>query len=124
MTVCGASALDLLHTLGASSDAVSAIAGGPAFTHRPVRIVDTHARLVRVPDLGATDTFDVHCDRADIEDLLEALTSAGVDEVTEAEWHRRRVMAGRPEWGIDMDEGTLAQEANMDALDAISYTKG
>lgn len=124
VTVCGASALDLLHTLGASSDAVSAIGSGPAFTHRAVRIVDTHARLVRVPDLGAGDTFDVHCDRADIEDLREALTSAGVDEVSDAEWHRRRVMAGRPEWGIDMDEGTLAQEANMDALSAISYTKG
>ena len=35
-----------------------------------------------------------------------------------------RVAAGRPMWGIDMDENTLAQEANFDALDGISYTKG
>jgi folate-binding protein YgfZ len=34
------------------------------------------------------------------------------------------VIAGRPEWGVDMDENTLAQEANMDALQAISYKKG
>jgi folate-binding protein YgfZ len=35
-----------------------------------------------------------------------------------------RVEAGRPMWGLDMDESTLAQEANFDALGGISYTKG
>ena len=35
-----------------------------------------------------------------------------------------RVEAGRPEWGIDMDESTIAQEAGLEELGAISYTKG
>ena len=35
-----------------------------------------------------------------------------------------RVEAGRPEWGIDIDESTIPQEANFDELHAISYTKG
>ena len=35
-----------------------------------------------------------------------------------------RIEAGRPEWGIDIDESTIPQEANLDALHAISYTKG
>jgi folate-binding protein YgfZ len=39
-------------------------------------------------------------------------------------WEVARVEAGRPEWGIDMDESTIAQEANLEQLDAISFTKG
>jgi folate-binding protein YgfZ len=35
-----------------------------------------------------------------------------------------RIEAGRPLWGIDMDDSTLPQEANLEALNAISYTKG
>jgi folate-binding protein YgfZ len=34
----------------------------------------------------------------------------------------RRSRAG--EWGIDIDDSTIPQEANFDELDAISYTKG
>jgi folate-binding protein YgfZ len=34
------------------------------------------------------------------------------------------VEAGYPEWGLDVDDGTLPQEANLDELRAISYTKG
>ena len=39
-------------------------------------------------------------------------------------WEVARVEAGRPEWGIDMDENTIAQEANLERLEAISFTKG
>ena len=35
-----------------------------------------------------------------------------------------RVESGRPEWGVDMNDSTIPQEANFDALGAISYTKG
>lgn len=41
-----------------------------------------------------------------------------------AVWEVARVEAGRPEWGIDMDESTIAQEANLEQLGAISFTKG
>lgn len=39
-------------------------------------------------------------------------------------WEVARVEAGRPEWGVDMDDNTIAQEANLEQLDAISFTKG
>jgi len=39
-------------------------------------------------------------------------------------WDIVRIEAGWPEWGIDMNETTIAQEANLDSLGAISYTKG
>jgi folate-binding protein YgfZ len=41
-----------------------------------------------------------------------------------AMWEIARVEAGRPEWGIDMDDATIPQEANLETLGAISYTKG
>jgi folate-binding protein YgfZ len=35
-----------------------------------------------------------------------------------------RIEAGRPEWGVDMDDSLLAQEVDMERLEAISFTKG
>lgn len=35
-----------------------------------------------------------------------------------------RVEAGQPAVGVDMDDGTIPQEANLDTLGAISFTKG
>src|SRR5207247_6404333 len=43
--------------------------------------------------------------------------TSGVSEIA-------RVEAGRPEFGVDIDDTTLAQEANLEELGAISYTKG
>ena len=39
-------------------------------------------------------------------------------------WEIARIENGRPEWGIDIDETTIPQEANLEELHAISYTKG
>ncbi len=124
LTLVGPSALSLLAALGASGVNVDEVANGAAYTHRTVTLAGVTARLVRVPDLGATDAFDLHCDAADVSTLRDALQQAGAEQGAEHEWDRLRVIAGRPEWGVDMDETTLAQEANMDALLAISYQKG
>ncbi len=124
LTLHGTSSLDLLRELGADASAIDAVASGHPFTHRTVSIAEAVVTLVRVPDLGATETFDLLGDVAPVATVHSALVSAGTVTGTDDEWHRLRVLAGRPEWGIDMDEGTLAQEANMDALQAISYKKG
>ena len=124
LTLTGDGALELLCALGAADDAVDAVRTGSAFSHRPVELAGIAARLVRVPDLGSAPTFDLHLDRAARDAAIASLAAAGATVSDDAEWHRRRVIAGRPEWGIDMDESTLAQEANMDALQAISYKKG
>jgi folate-binding protein YgfZ len=124
LTLVGDGALDLLHTVGATDDALRGLRTGAAFTHRPLEVAGLAVRLVRAPDLGDVPTFDLHMDRASHDAVHSALITAGAAMADDAEWHRRRVTAGRPEWGIDMDESTLAQEANMDALQAISYKKG
>ncbi len=124
LTLDGAGAIALLNTLGADASETDAVASGPAFTHRTIVAAGVPVRLVRVPDLGADTTFDLHVDRDAVAVLAAALTAAGALRGDTAEWNRRRVLAGRPEWGADMDESTLAQEANMDALHAISYRKG
>ncbi len=124
LTLHGTAALDVLRTLGADASAIDAVGSGLPFTHRAIDIADSVVTLVRVPDLGATETFDLLGDVAHSAAVHAALVSVGATPGTDSEWHRLRVIAGRPEWGIDMDEGTLAQEANMDALQAISYKKG
>ncbi len=124
LTLVGADAIAVLQSAGAAAGLVAAIATGTPFTHRAVTIGTIHAQVVRAPDLGDVTTIDVHCARDDAAALRERLLDAGAQPADVSEWHRRRVIAGRPEWGADMDESTLAQEANMDALNAISYQKG
>jgi len=51
--------------------------------------------------------------------VIARATPAGL-----AAWEIARVEAGRPEWGIDFDDTTIPQEANLEQLGAISYTKG
>ena len=51
--------------------------------------------------------------------LAARATPAGIGA-----WEVARVEAGHPEWGIDMDDTTIPQEANLEELGAISYTKG
>lgn len=54
----------------------------------------------------------------------DAAVSARATPAGLAAWEVARVEAGRPEWGVDVDDTTLAQEANLEELGAISYTKG
>lgn len=52
------------------------------------------------------------------------LLSTGVIPAGAGAYEVARIEAGKPEWGIDMNDSTIPQEANFDALGAISYTKG
>ncbi|HVF39349.1 MAG TPA: hypothetical protein VM939_05565 [Gemmatimonadaceae bacterium] len=56
--------------------------------------------------------------------LRDALLSAGAITGTARAWEIARIESGRPEWGIDINDSTIPQEANFDSLGAISYTKG
>lgn len=124
LTLTGAGAVALLKTIGADAARLASVASGAPFTHHTVTIGTAAVHLVRVPDLGNSETFDLHSSSSDAAAVRVALIAAGAVEADDTEWHRRRVMAARPEWGVDMDETTLAQEANMDGLEAISYKKG
>lgn len=56
--------------------------------------------------------------------IREKLLAAGAIPGSERVWEIARIEAGRPEWGIDMNDSTIPQEANFDEFGAISYTKG
>ena len=107
MTGVGHSALALLAPYGH----VAAVVQG----------IPTH--IVRVPEL-AVEGYEILVPADRFAELWDLAIGARATPAGLAAWEIARVEAGRPEWGIDMDDTTLAQEANLDELGAISYTKG
>ncbi len=105
---------------GVQSSALTALA---PYAHVTVEIDGARVLVASVPDLGVegfellvpSDAYDALWQRA----ADAGATPAGLDA-----WEIARVEAGRPEWGLDIDESTIPQEANFDELHAISYTKG
>jgi folate-binding protein YgfZ len=79
--------------------------------------------VVRVPTLGL-DGFAVIAPASERDTMWQRLLAAGAVAGSAAVWDVARVEAGRPEWGVDIDETTIPQEAGFDELGAISYTKG
>ena len=79
--------------------------------------------VARVPDLGV-DGFALFVPAAGRDRAWEALQREGATPAGPDAFDIARIESGRPEWGIEMNENTLPQEANLDVLHAISYTKG
>ena len=93
------------------------------YHHIAVELEGAQLIVARVPDVGV-DAYDVFVP-APIHDVVRSrLLAAGARAGGLQAWEIARVEAGRPEWGIDIDETTIPQEANFDDLHAISYTKG
>ncbi|HEX7123574.1 MAG TPA: glycine cleavage T C-terminal barrel domain-containing protein [Gemmatimonadaceae bacterium] len=107
-------------TVGVSGDVLEAMA---PYAHRTVETSDGSVLVARVPDLGV-EGYELFVAAEAVTPLWEALQRRGAVPGTGEAFEVARVEAGRPEWGIDMDDSTLAQEANLDELRAISYTKG
>jgi folate-binding protein YgfZ len=79
--------------------------------------------VARAVDLGG-DGFDLFVPFEIFDHVWQDAIAAGATPAGLGAWEIARVEAGRPEWGIDIDDSTIPQEANFDELDAISYTKG
>jgi folate-binding protein YgfZ len=79
--------------------------------------------IARVPEIDL-DGFEIFIPSEAAASLKRNLEAAGVFPGGRDTWEIARIESGRPEWGTDMDESTLPQEANLDELGAISYTKG
>jgi folate-binding protein YgfZ len=79
--------------------------------------------VMRSPELGV-DGYELLFPAARYSTVWDTAVGARATPGGLAVWEVARVEAGRPEWGIDMDDTTLAQEANLEQLDAISFTKG
>ena len=79
--------------------------------------------IIRVNEIEA-DGFEMILPAVVAQALRDRLLAAGAVPGSSQAWDIARIEAGRPEWGIDMNDSTIPQEANLDALGAISYTKG
>jgi folate-binding protein YgfZ len=116
----------LAHTLesqGAPAAAAAELGALPDYSHVASTFEGSSVMVARVPDLGGGG-FDCFVPADDAERLWSRLVAAGAAPAGREACEIARVEAGRPAWGTDMDEGVLAQEANLDELGGISYTKG
>jgi folate-binding protein YgfZ len=105
---------------GVQSPALTALA---PYAHVTVEIDGTRVLVARVPDLGV-EGFELILPAEAFDLLWQRAVDAGAAPAGLEAWEIARVEAGRPEWGLDMDDTTIPQEANFDELHAISYTKG
>jgi tRNA-modifying protein YgfZ len=86
--------------------------------HRGARLGGAAVRLV-----ATSAGVDVLCDAGDAGAVTEALTAAGATAVDERAAEIARIEAGRPRYGVDLDETTIPQEAGLNDR-AVSFTKG
>jgi len=119
--IFGANARHVVATLsGVQAPALSALA---PYAHVTIEI-DGHKVLVtKSPDLGV-EGFELLVPAEQFGGLWARAIEAGATPAGLEAWEIARVEAGRPEWGLDIDDSTIPQEANFDELHAISYTKG
>ena len=102
---------------------LDALAALPPYGHVAVAVSGHPVIVARAADIGS-EGYDLFVPFEIFNDVRNQAMVAGAAPAGLAAWEIARVEAGRPEWGVDIDESTLAQEANLDDLDAISYTKG
>jgi folate-binding protein YgfZ len=113
----------VLSAEGSAAAAVSVLRDLAIYHHLAFDVLGASVMVARVPDLGG-EGFDCFVPAGIAEAFSARLVQAHASPVGLDAAEIARVEAGRPLWGIDMDASTLAQEANLDALDGISYTKG
>jgi len=105
---------------GIGEEALGALA---AYDHVSAAIDDATVTVMRSPDAGV-EGYELLVPFESFGRVWDAVIAAGATPAGLGAWEIARVEAGRPEWGIDVDDSTIPQEANFDELDAISYTKG
>ena len=110
---------------------ISSVTGIPAdtlmalapYAHTSTEFQGSPVTVARVPDVSVPG-FELFIGADHLAMLSDKLAEAGAVPGGLAAFEIARVEAGRPEWGLDMDDNTIPQEANFDELGAISYTKG
>ena len=114
-----------------STEIVSAISGVSVealialvpYGHVDATIDGATVTIAKVPDIGVMG-FELFIPYEMFDRVWDGAIDAGATPAGLGAWEIARVEAGRAEWGIDIDDSTIPQEANFDDLDAISYTKG
>ena len=128
----GTKAVEVLTSLGGDMNAAehmgAAVASGlaewPEWSHGMWSIGAVRVRLIRAPIMGSLPGFLLVANAADADVVRTHLAVSTRRHASHAVWDIARIEVGRPAFGIDMDENTIPQEANLDTLGAISFTKG
>ena len=101
-----------------------ALAALPLYGQLAISMGADRILVARVPDLGV-EGFELFIPDGDASSRSRnGLAAAGAISAGLGTSEIARVEAGRPEWGLDIDDSTLPQEAGLEELGAISYTKG
>jgi folate-binding protein YgfZ len=87
--------------------------------HVHASVAGRPVRLIATVDAG----LDVLCQTPDREAVGAALLAAGALAAGEDAAEIVRVERGRPRYGMDLDDGTIPQEAGLNER-AVSFTKG
>ncbi len=101
----------------------ASLAAMAPYAHDEVRVGGATVRVARVPDLEL-EGYELFVPAESFVDVWRRAVSSGATPAGLEAFEIARIEAGRPEWGLDIDETTIPQEANFDELHAISYTKG
>ena len=88
------------------------------------RIGDADIRVVPGPTLAGMSGVWLIVPTDHAEHVRERIVAICGPESGAAVAELARIEGGRPSMFMDMDENTIPQEANLDTLDAISFTKG
>ncbi|HXY31605.1 MAG TPA: glycine cleavage T C-terminal barrel domain-containing protein [Gemmatimonadaceae bacterium] len=105
---------------GIAPDDLGALA---MYSHRAAEIAGRPVVIARMPEIGL-EGYEIFLPAEAFGVVWQRSVAAGAIPTGLIAWEIARIEAGRPEWGLDIDEGTIPQEANFDELHAISYTKG
>ncbi len=89
----------------------------------PLRHGEATVVAARVSARGL-DGFDCIVPSATAAAFLAALAARGAVRLSAALLEERRILAGFPRLGAEIDEKTLPQEVRLDELGGVSYTKG
>jgi folate-binding protein YgfZ len=113
----------LFSLIGPNAAAVAATETGLAdveHANRPAQIGGREVLLIRTAQPAGVDVL---CDAGDASAVWDALVLAGARPVGEDAAEILRVEAGRPRFGVDLDETVIPQEAGLNER-AVSFTKG
>jgi folate-binding protein YgfZ len=110
----------LLSLVGPGARAVAGAEELPVAEHSSMRARRGDADVVLV---ATVDGIDVICPAEDADAVRGWLVARGAVPVSEAAAEVLRVEAGRPRFGVDIDDTTIPQEAGLNDR-AVSFTKG
>jgi folate-binding protein YgfZ len=126
ITLVGNDAAELVARASGGSVSAESLSALPHFSFVSTTIGGAPVVIVHLPPIGADNecVYSAILPRDALEDVRTALRGAGAVDAGAEAMDTLRVESGFPEWGVDMDENTLPQEANLDDMHAVSYTKG